>query len=64
MIVNIALIIVILAQQILHCIERSKLQDRIMSKSLQEYKQSGNNPTSAKSAHERVLKKWRERDRE
>ena len=64
MIVNIALIIVILAQQILHYIERSNLQDRIMSRSLQEYKQSDEKPTSAKSAHERVLRKWRGSDRE
>ena len=64
MIVNIALIIVILAQQILHYIERNQLQDRIMSRSLQEYKQSDEKPTSAKSAHERVLRKWRGSDRE
>ena len=64
MIVNIALIIVILAQQILHYIERCNLQDRIMSRSLQEYKQSDEKPTSAKSAHERVLRKWRGSDRE
>ena len=64
MMVNIALIIVILAQQILHYIERSNLQDRIMSRSLQEYKQSDEKPTSAKSAHERVLRKWRGSDRE
>ena len=64
MIVNIALIIVILAQQILHYIERGNLQDRIMSRSLQEYKQSDEKPTSAKSAHERVLRKWRGSDRE
>lgn len=64
MITEIILIIVILAQQILHHIERDKLQDRIMSRSLQEYKQSDEKPSSAKSAHERVLRKWRGSDRE
>lgn len=64
MITEIILVVVILAQQILHYIERSKLQDRIMSRSLQEYKQSDGKPASAKSAHERVLKKWRGSDRE
>ena len=64
MIVEIILIGVILAQQILHYIERRELQDRIMSRSLQEYKRSDDKPTSAKSAHERVLKKWRGSDRE
>lgn len=64
MITEITLIIVILAQQVLHYIERSNLQDRIMSRSLQEYKQSDEKPTPAKSAHARVLRKWKRSDRE
>ncbi len=63
MITEIILCAVIAAQAILHYIERDKLCNRIMSRNLNEYK--AKEPTQHyKSAHERVLKKWRGSDNE
>ena len=53
---------VILIQALLHYIERRDLYNRLMSKDLTEYKHSGNSsPKSIPSAHDRVLKKWRDK---
>lgn len=52
---------IILAQAIIHYFERKDLYDRIMSKSLTEYKHSGEAPACPKSAHKQVLERWRER---
>ncbi len=60
MVVNIILCGVIVAQAILHYIERGKLQDRIMSRSLNEYKQADKPPVQHKTAHDRVLERWKE----
>ena len=60
MIVNIILCGVIVVQSILHYIERGKLQDRIMSRNLAEFKHSDDKaPISPKSAHRRVITNWR-----
>lgn len=59
MITEIILCAVIVVQAILHYIERQKLQDRIMSRNLNEYKQRDEPPKTYKSAHDRVMKKWR-----
>jgi hypothetical protein len=58
--VDIILLAVILFQALLHYIERRDLYNRLMSKDLTEYKNSGNPPPkSVPSAHDKVLKKWR-----
>ena len=59
MITEIILCAVIVVQAILHYVERQKLQDRIMSRNLNEYKQRDEPHVPHKSAHERVMKKWR-----
>lgn len=64
MITEIILCAVIVLQSILHYIERDKLQDRIMSHSLNEYKQRDEPHKTHKSAHDRVLRKWRGSDNE
>lgn len=53
---------VIILQSIIHHFERKDLYNRIMSKNLTEYK--GESVTSVKSAHERVINKWRGKDGE
>lgn len=53
---------VIVLQSIIHHFERKDLYNRIMSKNLTEYK--GEKCISAKSAHDRVLKRWRGKDGE
>ena len=50
---------VVIAQLIIHHIERKDLYDRIMSKNLTEYK--GDSPGYRLSAHRRVLNRWRDR---
>ena len=56
----IALIINNLIQVIFHFIERRDMYNRLMSKSLTEYKQSDKTPPKhIPSAHEQTLKKWR-----
>ena len=56
---NILLVAIIILQVILHSIERRDLYNRIMSKSLTEYKQDTTPPKHTQSAHDRVLNKWR-----
>lgn len=51
---------VILIQQIIHHYERKDLYNRIMSKTLTEYK--GDSPGYQISAHKRVLNQWRKRN--
>lgn len=53
---------VIILQSIIHHFERKDLYNRIMSKNLTEYK--GKGVPSVKSAHERVINKWRGKDGE
>lgn len=59
MIGEVILCAVIVIQAILHYIERQRLQDRIMSRNLNEYKQRDEPHTPHKSAHDRVLQKWK-----
>lgn len=60
MILNIILTAIILAQAIIHYVERRDMLNRLMSKSLSEYKQGTTKPPQAvPSAHSRVLNKWR-----
>lgn len=59
MITEIILCVVIVIQAILHYVERQRLQDRIMSRNLNEYKQRDEPPKTHKSAHDRVMQKWR-----
>ncbi len=47
---------------IIHHFERKDLYNRVMSKNLTEYK--GEKCRSAKSAHDRVIKRWRGKDGE
>lgn len=49
--------VVIILQAVIHFIERRDLYNRIMCKNLTEYK--GERCTSAKSAHDRIIRKWR-----
>lgn len=59
---EIILIAVIVLQDILHRVERRDMLNRIMSKSLTEYNQNGSPPPKhTPSAHDRVLKNWRDR---
>lgn len=50
---------VVVFQQIIHHYERKDLYDRIMSKTLTEYK--GDSPGYQVSAHKKVLNRWRDR---
>lgn len=57
-----ALIAVIVVQSFLHFIERRDMYNRLMSRDLTEYKKGGAKPPiHIPSAHERVLKKWRDK---
>jgi hypothetical protein len=62
MITEIILCSVIVIQAILHYIEGQKLQDRIMSRNLNEYMQRDEPAKTYQSAHDRVLQKWRGSD--
>lgn len=62
MLLDIILCAVIVMQSILHYIERERLQDRIMSRNLTEFKTKDDAPKHYRSAHERVLRKWRGSD--
>ena len=54
------LLAVIITQSIIHFIERRDMYNRLMSKSLSEYKQSDKKPPKhIPSAHELTLRKWR-----
>ncbi len=60
MILNFILSAIIIIQAIIHCVERRDMLNRLMSKNLTEYKQGNKKPPMAiPSAHDRVLKKWR-----
>lgn len=61
MIIIIALSVVIVLQTILHYIERKDLYNRIMCKSIGEYKAIDEPIQKHTSAHNRVLKKWKNR---
>lgn len=50
---------VIALQQIIHHYERQDLYNRIMSRTLTEYK--GESPGYQVSAHKRVLNRWRQK---
>lgn len=56
------LVAFLILQEILHRIERKDLYNRIMSKDYSEYK--GTVPRSFRSAHRKVLEKWRKKDGE
>ena len=58
---EIILFTVVIIQSIIHFIERRDMYNRLMSKSLSEYKQGDKNPPKKHipSAHELTLKKWR-----
>ena len=62
MVADIILCAVIVIQAISYHIERDKLLDRIMSRNLNEYKARDEPPVKHESAHDRVLKKWRDRE--
>ena len=62
MLVEIVLCAVIILQSILHYIERDKLQDRIMSRNLNEYKAKDEPKRQIQSAHDKVLRRWRGSD--
>ena len=51
--------LVIIIQAIIHFIERRDMCDRLMSKTLSDYKQSGEPPSHIPSAHNRILNRWR-----
>ena len=58
---EIILIGIIVLQIIIHYIERRDMYNRLMSKSLTEYKQGGSPPKHTPSAHSRVLQNWRDK---
>ena len=62
MVTHIILCAVIVIQAVLYHLERDKLLDRIMSRNLNEYKARDEPPVKHESAHNRVLKKWRDRE--
>ena len=53
------LIAVIILQSFIHFIERRDMYNRLMSKDLTEYKKGTQPPVHIPSAHDRVLKNWR-----
>lgn len=58
---EIILITVIIIQAIIHFLERRDMYNRLMSKNLAEYKNSGSPPKHIPSAHNRVLNDWRKK---
>ena len=60
-IILIVLLIIIVMQEIFHFVERRDMYNRLMSKSLSEYKQGGQPPKNIPSAHERTLNNWRKK---
>lgn len=54
------LCVIIFLQSLVHRLERKDLYNRIMSKNLAEYK--GGKCRAAKSAHDRVIRRWRGRE--
>ena len=60
--VEIILAIVIIIQSIFHYVERRYMCNRLMSKNYTEYRQSDSSPPShIPSAHDRILKRWRDK---
>ena len=59
MIVDLILCAVIVIQAIIHSVERRDMLNRLMSKNLTDYKNSGTPPKHIPSAHDRTLNKWR-----
>lgn len=57
--IEIILSAVIIIQAIIHFIERRDMCDRLMSKTLSDYKQGGKPPAHIPTAHDRVLHRWR-----
>lgn len=55
----IALILANIVQAIIHYVERRDMLNRLMSRDLTEYKQSGIPPKQIPSAHDRTLSRWR-----
>ncbi|MGN0163534.1 MAG: hypothetical protein ACI4EA_08165 [Candidatus Ornithomonoglobus sp.] len=55
----ILLVILLVGLEVLHCIERKDLYNRIMSKDLKEYQNIDEKPHRRISKHERMLAKWR-----
>lgn len=53
---------VIILQSVLHHLERKDLYNRLMSRSLAEFK--GEKCRYTPSAHDKVLKRWRRKDGE
>lgn len=54
---------VIVAQQILHYIERKELCDRLMSRDVTEYRaKAREKPVSVSKRHEQIMRRWREPD--
>ncbi len=62
MVLNIILCAVIALQSILHYIERGRLQDRIMSRNLNEFKARDKEHTPHITAHDRVMRNWKSRE--
>ena len=56
------LCVIIFLQSLVHRAERKDLYNRIMCRDLSEYK--GKNPHSVKSAHDRVIRRWRGKEGE
>ena len=56
------LCVIIFLQSLVHHCERKDLYNRIMSKNLTEYK--GEKCRSVKSAHDRVIRRWRGKESE
>lgn len=56
------LCVIIFLQSLVHRAERKDLYNRIMSRNLTEYK--GEGCRSVKSAHDRVIRRWRGKESE
>ncbi len=60
MIMLVGLFLLVVAMLFIQHVERKDLYTRIMSKNLAEYNKSDNEaPIQPKSAHDRVLERWR-----
>lgn len=61
MIAEIILGAVVVIQAVSYHIERGKLLDRIMSRNLNEYKARDEPPVHHKSAHDKVMERWKDK---
>lgn len=59
--INVIQVAVFVILSFLHRMERKDLYNRMMCGSIQEYEKIGKPPDKAKSAHSRVLEKWRDK---